>query len=305
MSDQAVSTKATGVAGIIFEYRVAGIMLSRMMRRAHMPVGYQLPVARVAFQQRNRGFPFDDLVAFTPGSKEAQCIQIQVKENINPTGSDPKFIELMAAAARVCQEHPEELQKGDLRLGLAAGGAVRDLEELSDLTEKAVGRPNSAGLERDLIEGAVSGKVRNRYQHVVTAVTATGMTTDVATSEQLAYQILSALHIWQVQAGPDGRDWRAELDALRELCHAAPEEAVHILTTLCLIAQDVGPQGADLSYAQLIKLLSLRGIRLPGRAPRGGSTGSKYSVVINDNGKAVVGDGITIHGFTMLAGSCW
>jgi hypothetical protein len=30
-----------------------------------MPVGFQLPVARVAFQQRNRGFPFDDIVAFT------------------------------------------------------------------------------------------------------------------------------------------------------------------------------------------------------------------------------------------------
>jgi hypothetical protein len=69
-------------------------MLSRMIRGAHMPVGFQLPVARVAFQQRNRGFPFDDIVAFTAVSQEAKCIQIQVKENINLTGADPKFIEL-------------------------------------------------------------------------------------------------------------------------------------------------------------------------------------------------------------------
>src|ERR1700733_14813828 len=53
MADRPVSTKATGVSGIIFEYRVAGIMLSRMITGAHMPVGFQLPVARVAFQQRN------------------------------------------------------------------------------------------------------------------------------------------------------------------------------------------------------------------------------------------------------------
>jgi hypothetical protein len=154
-----------------------------MIRGAHMPVGFQLPVARVAFQQRNRGFPFDDIVAFTAVSQEAKCIQIQVKENINLTGADPRFIELMAAAAQVCRQHPEELQKGDLRLALAAGGPAQDLKELSDLADKAVGQLSPAGLAELLVEGAVSSKIRNRYQHVVRAVTATGMATSKTMAE--------------------------------------------------------------------------------------------------------------------------
>lgn len=299
MADQPVSTKATGVSGIIFEYRVAGIMLSRMIRGAHMPVGFQLPVARVAFQQRNRGFPFDDIVAFSAVSQEAKCIQIQVKENINLTGADPKFIELMAAAAQVCRQHPEELQKGDLRLALAAGGPAQDLKELSDLADKAVGQLSPAGLAELLVEGAVSSKMRNRYQHVVRAVTATGMATSGTMAEELTYQILSALHVWPVQAGPDGRDWRIELDALRNLRNIVPENPVHTLVELCSIAQEFGPHGAELSYPQIAKLLSLRGIRIADGGPGSGSTGSKYNIINNDNGKVIAGDNLTFYGFTM------
>ena len=58
MSDEGViggdifTIAATGGAGTIFEYRVAAIMFSRLLRGAHIPVGIRLPLARVGLQQR-------------------------------------------------------------------------------------------------------------------------------------------------------------------------------------------------------------------------------------------------------------
>lgn len=55
MTERLVSTQASSGAGTIFEYRVAAIMLGRLLRGAHVPVGTAQPLARVGLQRRNAG----------------------------------------------------------------------------------------------------------------------------------------------------------------------------------------------------------------------------------------------------------
>ena len=61
---QPSSPLSTGGAGGIFEYDVAAILMSRLLRGASVPVGIHGPVARVAFQQSNEGYPLDNVVAW-------------------------------------------------------------------------------------------------------------------------------------------------------------------------------------------------------------------------------------------------
>jgi hypothetical protein len=51
-------------AGGIYEYDVAAILLSRLLRGVSVPVGIHAPVVRIAFQQSNEGYPLDDVVAW-------------------------------------------------------------------------------------------------------------------------------------------------------------------------------------------------------------------------------------------------
>ena len=51
---QAVSPAASGGAGTLFEYRVAAIMLTHLLRGTHPP-GLLLPVLGIGLQQRVRG----------------------------------------------------------------------------------------------------------------------------------------------------------------------------------------------------------------------------------------------------------
>ena len=125
MTEQLSSPLSTGGAGVIFEYRIAAIMLSRMLRGAHIPIGIQLPLSRVAFQQHNSGHPFDDIVAYAEPPGSAPRIQIQVKRSIRVTGGHGEFIKVMAAALEVCRTQAEEVRNGDLLMGLAAGAHKR------------------------------------------------------------------------------------------------------------------------------------------------------------------------------------
>src|SRR5690349_15236803 len=94
------SPLSTGGAGVIFEYDVAAILMSRLLRGGSVPVGIHEPVARVAFQQGNEGCPLDDVVAYAQADPPAiaPSIQIQVKRRVKVTGGDAEFIKVMAAA---------------------------------------------------------------------------------------------------------------------------------------------------------------------------------------------------------------
>jgi hypothetical protein len=53
------------------------------------------------------------------------------------------------------------------------------------------------------------------------------------------------LHVWPVEEGPDGRDWRAELDGLADLAAAAGKSPADIMTHLLAIAGRFGPRSGN------------------------------------------------------------
>ena len=71
MAGNLSSPASSGGAGTNFEYDVAAILLSRLLRGADIPVGLHVPVAKVAFQQGNEGFPLD---LSSPGGRKTQVV---------------------------------------------------------------------------------------------------------------------------------------------------------------------------------------------------------------------------------------
>lgn len=250
---------------MIFEYQVGAIMLSRLLRGAHVPVGIQRPLSRVGFQQGNFGFPFDDIVAHAHADPfgTGPCIQIQVKKRIQVTGGDPTFIKVMAAALDVCQRRPAEVGEGKILLGLAAADPVNQLAELGDLTKTARAHSDPGTFATQFQAGITKSKRRDLYAHVQAAVAAAAAVDDPHAIRLWTHLILARLHVWQVPEGPDSGIWRAELDGLAGMATAAGKSSADLLAHLYRLAEDFGPRGglvnADHVRAQL---LSQHGIRL-------------------------------------------
>ena len=287
MAEQLTSPLSTGGAGVVFEYRVAAIMFSRLLRGAHIPVGIQLPVARVALQQRNEGYPFDDIVAYAGSRDDGPRIQIQVKRSLKVTGQNAEFVKVMEAALDVTRTHPDELADGSLLMGLAAGAPMGELSDLAELTEMARAHADHRGFQSLLREGVTNRRLRTRYDHVNSAVAAAAGAADDQEATPLTHRILSGLHIWQVLAGPDDRDWQAELDGLAVLAARAGRTAPDIMEHLCGFAQEHGPR-SGLVDADLLrrKLLGRFGIRLT--PPEGATARQGSSITISNTGSGTV-----------------
>src|SRR5712691_12679201 len=185
MTERLTSPPATGGAGVIFEYRVAGIMLSRLLRGAHVPVGTVLPLLRVGLQQRNAGYPLDDIVAHTlprEGCTVAPIIQIQVKKSLRiaTQNEDAAFVKVIAAAIEVCLEHTAEVEAGAMLLGLAVGEDPKTvLPDLAHLT--VIAREHaSAELFRQQFRPGASNEARRGLHEKVSAAVGTAIASDDA-----------------------------------------------------------------------------------------------------------------------------
>ncbi|MEV1246926.1 hypothetical protein ACIBO2_09460 [Nonomuraea sp. NPDC050022] len=288
VSGGAVSPEATGGAGVIFEYRLAAVLLSRMLRGAHVPIGIQLPIQRVALQQRVAGHAFDDIVVGTDTAGQGPTIEIQVKKRLSVTGGNPEFVKVMSTAIEACRSHTEELKDGRLLLGLAAGDPVGDLEALAELTTMARAHPDTVSFGRLLSEGVTRASLRSRHDHVVTAVTTAAATGSRFEAEALTHQVLSALHVWPVQVGRDGRDWRAELDLIPNLASAAGLPADAVLGRLYDLAQEAGPRAGDLDQhmicAELLRRYGLDLTHAVGSSPETRTT----TINITNSGSGTV-----------------
>ncbi|MEV0346985.1 hypothetical protein AB0H88_14570 [Nonomuraea sp. NPDC050680] len=243
---------------MIFEYRLAAMLFSRMLRRAHVPVGIQQPIERVALQQRIVGSAFDDIVLQTGDALQGPSIEIQVKKRLAVSGSNTEFVKVMESALTVCRSREKDLTKGALLLGLAVGDPATDLEALSELTAMARAHPDATSLGRLLSEGVTRSSLRSRHRHVVTAVATAATTTDITKAETLTHQILSALHVWHVQIAPDGRDWRAELDQVSDLASSAGQSADSVMGRLYDLAQEAGPKAGSLDIHMVCAALLRR-----------------------------------------------
>jgi hypothetical protein len=252
------SPLSTGGAGVIFEYDVAAILMSRLLRGASVPVGLHGSIARVAFQQGNEGYPLDDVVAYghAEGPASAPSIQVQVKRRIKATAGDAEFVKVMGAAVLACDGQPKQIPARRLLFGLAARRSAADhLDELTELTDMARAHKGCETFE-NLFRAEVTKKpLRDRFEDVSVAVAAAAP--DAFAVRQLTHEILRALHVWQVEEGPDGRDWRAELDSLADLADAAGRSPADIMTHLLAIAGRFGPRSgnvdADLVRAELAR----------------------------------------------------
>jgi hypothetical protein len=242
------SPLSTGDAGGIYEYDVAAILLSRLLRGASVPVGIHAPVVRVAFQQSNEGYPLDDVVAWghaDPPAEEPR-IQVQVKRNVRATAGDAEFVKVMSQVVTACGGQPEQIVERRLLFGLLAARPSRagHLDELTDLTEMARAHDRHETFESLLREGVTRKPLRNRLAEVSDAVATAADAPDPGTVSPLTHQILRVLHVWQVEEGPDGRDWRAELDGLADLAAEAGTTSTGIMDRLRRLAERFGPAAA-------------------------------------------------------------
>ena len=272
MAERLTSPQATGGAGVIFEFRVAAIMLSRLIRGATVPVGTQLPIFRIGFQQRNAGYALDDIVAHTlpRGNSPAPRIQFQAKKRIAITAQDREFRRVMAAAVGTYREHADEVQGGRLLLGLAAGesaAAPADFDDFMHLTEMARAQDEFEAFKLQLRKGATREKRRTLYDNVSAAVAAGAATGDVMEIDQLTHQILASLHVWHVLADDDGKDWRAELDGLSNIATrtglAAPDLMAHLYNLAAFFDKHGGLVSAFHVQRQLLSLFGVD-VALPG-----------------------------------------
>ena len=260
VSGEIASPKATGGAGTVFEYRVAGVAYSMLLRGRHMPVGPLLPVERVGLQQRVSGHVLDDIVLFAAPASSGVRMQVQVKSRIAVQGRDSEFVKLMGAAGQACQQHRREIDDGAMLLGLAAGGPREQASELREITEMARAQLEPGMLRAVL--GVSRPRLRDRYDHVVAAVREGAGCAGDADAEALAHRILAALYVWQVDVGPDGHDTRTALNWLSGITPPGVN-AADVFAHLCDLAEDYAPRAGTADRDMLRRALRSRlGIRL-------------------------------------------
>ncbi|WP_405497227.1 hypothetical protein [Nocardia sp. NBC_00511] len=158
MTERLASPQVTGGGGFDFEHHVATILLSRMLRGAHFPVGVELPIARVELQQRNSGCTFDDIVVVCVGEDPAPSLQIQVKTTL-----DAQAIEAVGrAACESYREHPGEMDYGTLQLGGAATEPAGVLRALARLVAMARAHARSESYQASFRPNITNAWVRGR-----------------------------------------------------------------------------------------------------------------------------------------------
>jgi hypothetical protein len=270
-------------------------MLSRMIREAVFPVGTELPVFRVGFQQRNAGYPLDDFVAHARprgpgGQSSAPRIQFQVKRAIRLQREDAEFRKVIAAAVQACQGHPQDMLDGRLLLGLAAGEPAAGLTDLGRLADMARAEDDIDSFRCQFRKGVTSERLRN-LRETVTAVAASVAATDSATeADDLTFRILDRLHVWQPQVDDDGSDWRAELSGVADIAAGAGLEAADLLGHLYGLACFYDRHGGTISAARVRqRLLSDHGLDIPLPGQGDGRPATGNIVHVYGNGPTWVG----------------
>lgn len=287
MAGQLISPKLTGGVGYQFEYLVATIMLSRMIRGAIMPVGTELPVHMLGFQQRNSGYPLDDFVAHArPRDKGPVVrIQFQVKTSFHAQAKNAEFCKTMTAAVEACTQHPEDVRNGRLLLGLAAVEPASGLKDLADLADMARAEDDSESLGLQLRKGVTGERLRVLHETVGTAIASAVGADSALDAEDMTFRVLERLHIWRPLVEDDGRDWRTELDALSDMAAQVGLASTDLLDHLYKLACFYDKHGGRISAARVRQqLLSEYGLDLPLPEESSGRPSSANTVNVYGNG---------------------
>lgn len=269
------SPLSTGGAGTIYEYRVAAVVLARLLRGDRV-IGLEVPVTEVRLQQRIAGSFLDDVIAVTdhPGAPRLQ-VDIQVKRAVDPIPSDKEWQSVVGECLAALAADPDGVRNRDHLLAVAARAHAGHLEEVAELARWARQHDDLASFTTviDAPDGGPNAKVRNRWDHLRTTITnvltedrerekAPPPTDDEV--KEAAFWIAHALHVWVVEAEADERDHRETLDRLGDLTPPdQPEAAGTVFLRLADIAQSRGPRAGGITVAALRAELERKGVLLP------------------------------------------
>jgi hypothetical protein len=136
----------------------------------------------------------------------------------------------------------------------------------------------------NLLRPGVTGKpFRDRFDEVSAAVAIATNAPDGLAVRPLAHQILRALHVWKVEEGPDGRDWRTELDGLVDLAAAAGKSPADIMAHLLVIAGRFGPRSGNVDADLVRGELARFGVYVPARSTDFQRSATNTTINASDN----------------------
>lgn len=262
-----VSPLATGGIGTIFEYRVAAVMLSHLLRSSHAP-GLQAPVVEVGLQQGVRGNLLDDIVV--RGGPGHLRTQFQVKRTLTVTKSDDEFVDVVAQALHALSTEPVAVASGDLALGLIAEGEEAPLRQLEQLTRWAHAHTGAGSFFDYMQDGVVAKVYRDRLTRVQEAieVAITRGAPSLGTIQETTHQLLGSLHIWRPTLSDDGETFLAVLDSLKPFADAWSTTPASVFAHLAAIAESSGPFGGVADKAHVLRRLRRRGLYEAPSAPQ-------------------------------------
>src|SRR5437764_3813281 len=100
------SPLSTGGAGTIVEYRLAGIMLAKLLLGDSAPGVAK--VVRVRLQGAAGGHRIDDIIAFSGGA-DLPHVEMQVKRTMKPVPSDKEFIDALEQCLHAIKDHDDAI----------------------------------------------------------------------------------------------------------------------------------------------------------------------------------------------------
>ncbi|MCW6003770.1 hypothetical protein K1W54_04135 [Micromonospora sp. CPCC 205371] len=254
------SPEATGGAGPSFEIRTFAVALARLLRGDRIP-GLDAPPTRVRLQQRVAGAVLDDVVLECADRRGGiQSIEYQVKRRIRPTDGDPEFVEIVRRCLGELRTTPALFEERRRRFGIAATPSA-PLRDLHRVTVIARSHDTATGF-CDVVWRTAREQVRDKLTALRTIVaTVRGDSPSDTDTDEDAWRVARALHIWSVDAEPDGTDVLATLDRLADLLPGGgdPDGVFRELTE---IAQEWNPQAGATDLAMLRLELETRGVAL-------------------------------------------
>ncbi len=258
-----VSAEATGGGGTLFEYRVAAVLLAHLVSEAS-PQGLPVPVRSLGLQQRVRGHRLDDIIISGDDSLDHLTTEFQVKKYLRVTENDKPFVDIVEQALHVLADRRVEVECGNRDLGVAAGGAERNLSELRWLAERASCHLGSRLFFETIEKHAVKERYRTRLNHVKAAVVlALGRgAPDLGGVEETTHAFLCRLQVWCSSVEDGGNDYLRSLHMLKPIAESLSLTPQQVFNDLLAYAQTTGLHAGTINADMVNRYMK----RLRGRA---------------------------------------
>ena len=256
------SPLSTGGAGTIAEYRLAAVMLAKMLLGDAAPGTAR--VVRVRLQGTAAGHQLDDIIAFSSAA-DLPRVDMQVKSKMQPVPSDKEFVSVLEQCLRAIKNQGDAIDRGELQLCLAASDPLPQLNALKKLADIARMHTDYLSLQTVLVPSITAKVVCDRFVYAKQTIANITKGQDQKLSDEdlntLTHRFLRATRIWCIEVGPDGRDAQ---DAINRLADIVPTgiRAIDVFAHLITIAEEQGQRAGTLDNARLRALLLQRGVGL-------------------------------------------